>query len=352
MNRKWKALFPVSITMVLVAVLFVFDRWVTYQVAGILLLVCMTWLTSFFDVIPVLMASLIGALLWNFLLIPPQFTFHIEKQEDLFVFASFLAVSAAHVIFSFQIKKERKRARLLDEKAKESELYKVFFNSISHELKTPLASISSSADVLCNKELVISEENKHELLNQIQSGASRLHEQLDNFLTISRVESGAISVHEDWIDPMEMAYSVVRELHLEGASSRVVVQDNAERFPLIRADLVLIKLILTNLLRNALHHTKAESRVWVEMKEGGNEFHLIVQDEGPLIPPHLRQRVLEKFFRVENARPGGSGVGLSIVKGVVEILQGSIVIGEKNGGNRVMITIPVKFSYVNQLKYE
>ncbi|HEX2936260.1 MAG TPA: DUF4118 domain-containing protein [Bacteroidales bacterium] len=227
------------------------------------------------------------------------------------------------------------KARFLDESDR---LYKTLFNSISHELRIPVATIMGAADTL------ISTGDKQHLRNElyfeISAASLRLNRLIENLLNMSRLESGRLSVRLDWHDINDLINKVTDDLseELKPFTFAVAVAPN---MPLVRIDFGLMEQVLYNLLFNSTQHAKINSelnlRVWCE----NNELFIEIKDGGPGFPPESLGHVFDKFFKVDENITGGLGLGLSIVKGFIEAHKGTINVENlAQGGARFLIRIP------------
>ncbi|MFA9215329.1 MAG: DUF4118 domain-containing protein, partial [Candidatus Methylacidiphilales bacterium] len=144
-----------------------------YKTVALILLMTVSVLAMLFDILPVLIAAILSALVWNFFFIPPILTFHINNTEDLLMFLLYFVIALLNAVLTFKIKKEEKRARDKEEKEKTIVLYNTLLNSLSHELKTPISTIIGAVDTLKENKENISNQNQIELLNQIDIASIR-----------------------------------------------------------------------------------------------------------------------------------------------------------------------------------
>jgi len=149
-----------------------------------------------------------------------------------------------------------KEARLKEEKANAIKLYNILLNSLSHELKTPIATIIGASDNLLTDANKISDANKHQLISDISLASLRLNQQVENLLNMSRIESGYIQPKKDWCDVNELIYGVVNRLEDKLKDHRLLI-DLYEKLPLFKLDFGLMDQVLSNLLNNAIIYTPA-----------------------------------------------------------------------------------------------
>ena len=119
-----------------------------YRVVAFMLLVTVSILAMFFDIVPVLLAAVLSALIWDFFFIPPHFTFTVGTTEDMMLLLMYFIIALIHTVLTFKIRKMQEVARAKEEKANSLKFYNTLFNSLSHELRTPISTIIGSTDNL------------------------------------------------------------------------------------------------------------------------------------------------------------------------------------------------------------
>lgn len=306
----------------------------------------------FFDILPVLVAALLSALVWDFFFIPPRFTFTVASPEDLLMLLMYFLIAMVNAVLTFKIRQAEKKARIKEQKENTVKLYNTLLNSLSHELRTPIATIIGAADNLLTEEKKLSAESKQELINEISLASLRLNRQVENLLNMSRLESGFIQPNKDWCDINELVYGVVNQLKdtLKSHSVSVLINDD---LPLFKLDFGLMEQVLYNLIYNAATYTPKYCLITIRAICVNDELVLFVEDNGDGFPPEETEKAFDKFYRLKNTRAGGTGLGLSIVKGFVEAHDGAISLENMpEGGARFIIEIPAETSYLNNLKNE
>lgn len=233
---------------------------------------------------------------------------------------------------------------------KESDkLYKTLFNSISHELRIPVATIMGASDALLAKDYA--QETRRTLYNEINIASVRLNRLIENLLNMSRLDSGRISPHLDWCDLHDLINKVTQTLAIELKPFKlhcVLPED----MPLVKLDFGLMEQVLHNLLLNATQHAPQGSNIRIKFFYDNGFLVIQVMDRGPGFSATDLSMVFNKFYRGESAVAGGTGLGLSIVKGFVEAHNGTIVVENRaNGGALFTIKIPSNSSDINDLKY-
>jgi two-component system sensor histidine kinase KdpD len=228
-----------------------------------------------------------------------------------------------------------KQAFVLNESDK---LYKTLFNSISHELRIPVATIMGASDSLVTSEH--SPEISRELSSEIFKASKRLNRLIENLLNMSRLESGRITPRLDWCDIHDLINKVTESLQeeLKPFKLHVVIPDD---MPLVKIDFGLMEQVLYNLLYNATQYASSSSNLRIKVFHDNGVMTLQVMDRGPGFPSGEISLIFNKFYRVEGSKAGGTGLGLSIAKGFTEAHNGSIAVeNRQNGGAKFTIKIP------------
>jgi two-component system sensor histidine kinase KdpD len=351
-SKTKQYLIVVAIVLLLSAVCFILSRFIGYRVTAFVLLVTVSIIAMLFDIMPVLLAALLSALIWNFFFIPPRFTFHIELTEDVIMFLMYFLIASVNAVLTYKIRQIAKIAAEEEKKANTVVLYNTLLNSLSHELRTPISTIIGASDNILNDK--ISEENKKKLVAEISEASLRLNRQVENLLNMSRLESGFIEAKRDWCDINELVYSTINQLEDTLHNHKVKI-NIPENIPLFKLDFGLMQQALTNLISNAVTYTPVNSTITISVnikKENNREkIIFIIEDNGPGFPKEETEKVFEKFYRLKTSVTGGTGLGLSIVKGFVEAHKGTIILSKaETGGARFTIQIPAEATDINKLK--
>lgn len=222
----------------------------------------------------------------------------------------------------------------------------ILLASVSHDFRTPLASILGSATSLLDYRDRLDDKLQLGLLGNIKAEAEGLDEMVRNLLSIARIDAGALELRRDWVDLREIVERVVSLAKRRGATLSFVL-DLPPELPMIAADAMLVEQAMANVVNNAVSHTPAETRVLIDAAVAPESISLRVTDEGPGIAAEDLHRVFEKFVRarVGIGKGEGTGLGLAITKGIV-VAHGGRVRAEspvtENGGTRVTLTFPRK----------
>lgn len=486
--------FVTSILVILSSILcYTIKDLIGYQSVSFVLLFLVSILALFYGMGPILLASILSALIWNLFFIPPQFTLHIDKHIDIMMFIMFFIIALLNGVLTSRVRKQEKKIRVREERTNalyqltkdltgisgyeavtivasnyihkyfnvdsfvfiktesgqleyqthigsdkifsenemsianwvfknsskagkntdtlpssdytffplmgnnnaigviaikqlraftfgeeqfwetsisqltskyeremlreaskrtyiisESEkLYKILFNSLSHELRIPVATILGASDTLIAQEYA--EDTRQQLYHEINSASIRLNKLIENLLNMSRLESGLITPRFDWCDIHDLANRVADSLQneLKPFKLSVIIPSN---MPMVNIDFGLMEQVLHNLVLNATQHSPMGSQIRVKFFFDNGFLTIQVMDRGTGFLSTDIHSVFNKFYRGKEAKAGGTGLGLSIVKGFIEAHKGSVVVeNRQNGGALFTIKIPVEISDINSL---
>lgn len=333
-------------------VCYLFSDFLGYQVVALILLLVVSVSAMLFDIFPVLVAAILSALIWNFFFIPPTLTLHISTPENLLMFLMYFVVAMINAVLTFKIRQVEKRNRKEEEKAQSIKLYNTLFNSLSHELRTPISAIIGAIDTIKDTGSGITEANRQELYSEIEIAGFRLNRQVENLLNMSRLESGNIKPNPDWCDVNELLYAILANID-DDARNHNIIFNHEENLPLFKTDRGLLEQILHSVIQNAVQHTPEGTTVRVSAMERDKQCQISISDNGPGLHTDELELVFQKFYRVPETRTGGTGLGLSIAKGFTEALNGTIKLENlKTGGARITIRIPATVTTIIELEHE
>lgn len=217
------------------------------------------------------------------------------------------------------------------------------FNSLSHDLRTPLASIIGGVTgLLEDQNVVYSPEVRKELLKTILHGAERMNRFISNLLDMARLESGMLRLNKEWCDLQDIIGVAINRLG-DTLTRRPLDIDIQERLPLVQADGILIEQVLVNLLDNALKYSETASKIKVSIRQEGKQLMIVVANRGQSIPETDLSKVFDKFYRLSSPlQVSGTGLGLAICKGFIEAHGGDIwAENNKLGGVTITFTLPL-----------
>jgi two-component system sensor histidine kinase KdpD len=323
---------------------------VGHRGVAFMLLVTVSILAMFLDIVPVLAASVLSALIWDYFFIPPRFTLTVGTAEDRLLLVMYFVIAMINAALTNRIRKIEKAVKERDEKEKSVKIYNTLLNTLSHELRTPITTILGSTDNLQSRSEKLSEADKAELINEISLASVRLNQQVENLLNMSRLESGVFRIKKDWCDINELIYKTLQRLEPNLQRYRVAVEI-PEQLPLFKLDFGLMEQVIYNLIINVTQHTPEETLITIQADCVRDKLVLTIADNGTGFPELELDKVFEKFYRLKGSPTGGTGLGLSIVKGFVEAHQGNVRLENLPvRGSKFAIEIPTEKTYVNKLK--
>lgn len=328
---------------------------------------------------PALLASVVAAFCFNYFFLPPLYTLTIAHPQNWVALIVFFTTAIAVGQLSARAKQRAEEAEVAKseieslyrqlqvafkqashaEALKQSEKLKsALLDAVTHDLRTPLASIKASITTLIDEAKGRTEDNqpvsldaasRFEMLQIIDEESDRLNRFIGGLIEMARIEAGELGLRRRWgpIDEMVSA-AIVRA---EPVTQRHLVRINIEKeLPVVRVDERAVSEVVYTLVDNAAKYSPEGSTIRINARRAGEELIQVeVEDEGSGIAPELRERVFEKFFRatrdgdVTTRQPSGTGMGLAIAKGIVEAHEGRIWIEPSTGGKgtRVVFTLPI-----------
>jgi len=215
-------------------------------------------------------------------------------------------------------------------------------SSVSHDLRTPLASIKAAASSLLQEDVQWDDEARRSFALTIEHEADRLNRLVANLLDMSRIEGGALKPEKEWYPMQALIQDVLKRMQplLQGREVRTSLPDD---LPLVKVDYLQIDQVVTNLLENAVRYTPRGSPIDISVEVKDGQMLVSVADRGPGIPPADLERIFDKFYRVlRNQRDTrGSGLGLAVCRGLVEAHGGRIWAENREGGGAIFrFTLP------------
>jgi two-component system sensor histidine kinase KdpD len=249
------------------------------------------------------------------------------------------ATQAALAIDRVHLGKQAEQAQILQ--ARES-LERALLNSVSHDLRTPLVSITGALGALRDQGNHLAEASRRELLDAAWEEAGRLNRFVGNLLDMTRLEAGALKLKQDPCDVQDLVGCALAALEPQIGARSIEVRLPPD-LPEVRMDMVLMTQVLVNLIDNALKYAPSDRGIEIAAGVEDGSLEIEVSDRGPGVPPADLGRIFDKFYRIpvpEGA--GGTGLGLSICKGIVQAHGGSIRAQIREGGGlSVIVTLPV-----------
>jgi two-component system sensor histidine kinase KdpD len=340
-SKKKQYLYGIVTIILTSAACYILSDLIGYRVVAFVLLLIVSVLAVTFDIFPVLLCAALSAFIWDYFFIPPRFNFHVDTSEDKILLTMYFVIALINGILTYKIRQVEKAARLKEEKANSVKLYNTILNSLSHELRTPIAAIIGATDNL-QSNTHLADSDKEQLIQEISKASLRLNQQVENLLNLSRLESGHIQPKNDWCDVRELIYDVVQKVE-EYNPQRKIGVSIGEHVPLCWLDKVMLEQIVYNLLSNAAIHTKASANIDVSAMCHADVLQIVVEDTGEGFKDVPVKDVFHKFSRERVRKGEHHGLGLSIVKGFTDAIGGTInVVNKKSGGVLFTLYLPVK----------
>lgn len=253
-----------------------------------------------------------------------------EQQRLLEAFADLVAVAVTRI----QLAEQARAAHLL---AESERLRTALFNSLSHDLRTPLASIIGAVTGLLEEDNVYTPAARRDLLQTIKQGATRMNRFVNNLLDMARLESGMLQLNKEWCDMQDIIGVAISRLG-EPLRSRPVKIEIQPDLPLLQADYLLVEQVLVNLLDNALKFSETGSEIVISAAHRSEkQVEVAVADRGLQIPAEDLERVFDKFYRLHSPRQvSGTGLGLAICRSIIEAHGGQIWASDNPAGGVII----------------
>ena len=266
-------------------------------------------------------------------LLPPQEGFPTGRQlQFLEVFAHQIALAIERI--ASQDAAEAARLKMQTEEMRSSLL-----SVVSHDLRTPLASITGAVSTLRWQREKLEPATRDELLESIADEAERLSRLVGNLLDMTRLQSG-VELRRDRYPVEDIVGTTLQRLERQ-IGRRHVITDLPDNLPLIHADEVLLGQALVNLLENAIKYTPEDTPIEIAAGTAENVIWLEVRDRGPGFGPGEEQRIFERFYRGRSKEVHGAGLGLAICRAVIQAHHGTIeAFNRSSGGAIFRILLP------------
>jgi two-component system, OmpR family, sensor histidine kinase KdpD len=259
----------------------------------------------------------VGGSALGVLALVPHVKFPLRAEQRVF-----LEVFCRQVAVALERARLAEEARIAALRVKTEEMRSSLLSAVSHDLRTPLASITGAATSL-RDDSNLSPAIRVELVGSICDEAERLERLVANLLDMTRLESGALSLKRDWIPIDEIIGSALTRLEVSLSNRQVRVELPSD-LPLLRVDPVLFEQIFINLIENACKYTPLGTPIDVRTTRERDTVLIEFRDYGPGIPVGCEEKLFEKFYRGSHTGGSGAGLGLPICRGIAEAHGGSI----------------------------
>ena len=328
---------------------------------------------------PASVTSLLAMLAFNFYFLPPFGSLTIAEPDNWIALTAFLITAITAGQLSVRAKRraeeaeagrqeiERLYAELRDafqrashaEALRQSEKLKsALLDAVTHDLRTPLASIKASITTLLDevranndgeRKVALDAESRIEMMEVIDEESDRLNRFIGGLIDLARIEAGEFQLRRKWgtVDEI-ISNALARAESL--TKHRNLQVDIEPELPVVRVDERAVSEVVYTLVDNAAKYSPQTAAIRISARSAGEGMVMMaVEDGGPGIPVDLRQRVFDKFFRatrdgdVSGHQPSGNGMGLAIAKGIIEAHRGKIWVesGSNGKGTRVVFTVPI-----------
>jgi K+-sensing histidine kinase KdpD len=309
---------------------------------ALMLLIAVQIVAILFGLWPALAASVVSTLAYNFFFIPPLYTFTVADPENVVTLLFFAVTVLITSSLSSLLRSQALIARRATLQAETEKLRSALLTSVSHDLRTPLASILGSATSLKCYRATLDEEAQRQLIDTIEEEAQRLNRFISDLLDMTKLESGAVEPHSELVDLSDIVGSALRRA--SGVLGRHRLNtDLSPDLPMVKLDPVLFEQVLFNLLDNAAKYAPDGTTISLSAERNGSSIALKVTDEGEGIAAPDLDRIFEKFYRTrtgDNQR-AGTGLGLAICRGFVEAMGGTIFAANRRDRRGAVFTVEI-----------
>lgn len=281
----------------------------------------------------------LGALL----LVDPDGRFDISDDRLVSLAAAQIAIAVDRA----RLRKEATEAEIL---RRTDQLRRALLNAVSHDLRTPLATIMASASSLRQNDVVWTEDERQGFAQAIEKEAERLNHLVGNLLDLSRIEAGSLRPQKSWQDLEALIDDTVDRLRSVTARHHFRVEMPTD-LPPVWIDPVEIGQVIYNLVENATKYAPPDTEILLEVRRISGALAIVVSDHGPGIPSQSIPHLFDPFYRVMDGRPRpqGLGLGLAIVKGLVEAHGGRVWVENRPGGGaQFTFTLPFNAAGADQ----
>ncbi len=267
------------------------------------------------------------------LLFPENSSFDPDTDSQLTAFITQIGVAVEREY----LKELTKHSLLIAESEK---LYKTLFDSVSHELKTPITTILGAVTSFRDDKIINNKPIFYRLINEANIAAERLKRLVENLLDITRLESGTLRLKKEWHSIADLINSALYKIKVESAEHRINCHIE-ENTGLCNFDYPLLEQALLNIIHNSIEYTSPNNTTEIIAERKKNQIVITISDNGAGFPEGELKNIFKKFYRIPGTKAGGTGLGLSIAKGFIEAHGGSIIAkNNESGGAKFIISLP------------
>jgi two-component system sensor histidine kinase KdpD len=270
---------------------------------------------------------------FNFFLVKPYYTFHVADPRDvldLFVFFAAATLTGQLASYARRQAEHAQRSQAFEEADR---LKTALLHAVSHDLRTPITIIKTSASNLLTFYSTLPENERVDMLKVIENEADHLNKMVGNLLDISRLKAGALQMNQSWNSLEEVAGDVAARVWQLTHQERIHICF-PDSIPLVYFDYGLILQALSNLIENSLRYEPSDQQIDICGEPVKDEMRVFVRNHGPNISAEERDLIFEPFY---HGASGNIGLGLAIAKGIVEAHGGCLWIEDTPGGGATFI---------------
>lgn len=308
---------------------------------------------------PAILASIAAMFSLNFFFLPPVWTLTIADPENWIALLAFLVVSLTAGQLSAKAKNRAEEAEKLYNELQEAfeitsraeafkqneKLKSALLDAVTHDLRTPLTSIKASVTMLIEENqddalhITLEPQGRRELLEVIDEETDRLNSFVESMVEVAKIEAGEFHLRKTPTEIDDIVSSALQRAKsfTENHPVKLSIQPN---LPEILVDAKAIAEVVYNLLDNAVKYSPSESSITISAKQIEDYVEIAVEDEGAIIPVEERNKIFQKFYRTNKSKKG-FGMGLAIVRGIIESHGGKVWVETGKNGNRFAFELPV-----------
>ncbi len=256
---------------------------------------------------------------------------------------SLMVISIVAVLFIISFIITQSFERLAEASRMKSE----FINVVSHQLRSPITNIKWIADFLTSEDVEMTSEKKQEYIGHLKENTARMVELVDELLIVARIERGGFPVRKKQGSLSSLIRELIKRSKVFAEASNVSLKFYPQKdLPKANFDPALMRMVIENLVDNAIRYTKGKGKIKIYLKKKGNNLLFLIKDNGVGIPKADQAHIFKKFFRSENVlreQTQGSGLGLYIVKSIINASKGRVWFNSEEGkGTTFYFTLPIK----------
>jgi K+-sensing histidine kinase KdpD len=314
-----------------------------------------------------LLASGVSVLAFNFFFLPPYGTLTVADPLNWIALAVFLAVALtvgelsaranrqtaqahAHRMEAERLYRELQaafdREAQTEANRRSERLKSALLDAVTHNLRTPITSIKASTTALLSEPPTMGEATRHELLTVANEEADRLDLLVEDLIGLARIQAGQLGLQVAWCSLEDVIAGAINRVE-RLLKAQTIAVDLPPDLPVVRADARSLEEVFFQLFENAAKYSPPGSRIAVAADVQSDEMiEVYIDDEGPGVPPAERELVFDKFYRAKatEAAPSGAGLGLAIVRGIMDAHGGEAIVTDRPGARdsaRFIVRIPI-----------